>query len=178
MVEFKYADETEVKVSQLMTPEYANFFGNVHGGEVLKFVDNMAYVCCARYSGKVCVTASFDRVDFIEPVHVGELLNLVARIVYVGKTSMQVEIDIYAEDLPTGNIRHTNSCHVTMVALVDGKPSPVPKLICRNRADKARFIQARSRRELGFKYSEESALFRSTYSEMDDDELDKRMNEQ
>src|SRR5438105_1309140 len=108
----KYADETEVRVSQLMTPEWANFFGNVHGGHVLSLVDNLAYVCAARYSGTVCVMASVDRVDFYEPIHVGELLNLTARIAYVGRTSMEVEIHVHAEDIPTGKVWHTNTCHL------------------------------------------------------------------
>src|SRR5213595_1816337 len=116
-VPFKHADETEVRVSQLMTPEWANFFGNVHGGRVLSLVDNLAYVCAARYAGTVCVTASVDRVDFYEPIHVGELLNLTARIAFVGRTSLEVEIEVFAEDIPTGGVRHTNTCHLTMVSL-------------------------------------------------------------
>jgi acyl-CoA hydrolase len=172
MPEFKYADLTEVRVSQLMTPEYSNFFGNVHGGQVLKMADNMAYVCAARYAGTVCVTASVDRVDFYEPVHVGELLNLVARINYVGRSSMEVEIDVYAEEIATGTVRHTNSCHLTMVSLVDGKPAPVPRLVCRTREDKARYIQAKMRREMGLKYREERDRFLQQYEGMDDAELD------
>src|SRR5579872_6441770 len=130
MPEFKYADETEVRISQLMTPEWANFFGSVHGGQVLHLADNIAYVCAARYAGTVCVTASVDRVDFHEPIHVGELLNLMARIDYVGRSSMEVAIDVYAEEIATGTVRHTTSCHLTMVSLVDGKPAAVPRLIC------------------------------------------------
>src|SRR5918911_3506497 len=114
MQDSKYADETEVKVSQLMTPEFTNFFGNVHGGDVLKLVDEIAYVCAARYSGTVCVTAAVDRVDFHEPIYVGELLNLTARINYVGRSSIEVEVDVRAEDIPTGRVRLTNSCHLTM----------------------------------------------------------------
>src|SRR2546429_243559 len=125
----KYADETEVKVAELMTQEWANFFGNVHGGSVLRLVDNIAYVCAARYAGTVCVTAAVDRVDFHEPIHVGELLNVTARINYVGRSSLEVEIDVHAEDITTGATRHTNSCHLTMVALKDGKPAEVPRLI-------------------------------------------------
>jgi uncharacterized protein (TIGR00369 family) len=124
--EFKFADETEVKVSQLMTPEWANFLGNVHGGSVISLVDNISYVCAARFCGTVCVTASEDRVDFYEPIHVGELLNLTARITYVGRTSMEVETVVHAEEIPTGKVRHTNTCHLTMVSMVDGKPNPVP----------------------------------------------------
>src|SRR5690242_9136188 len=117
MPEFKYADETEVRVSQLMTLEWANFLGTVHGGQVLHLVDNIAYVCAARCAGTVCVTAAVDRVDFYQPIYVGELLNLVARINYAGRTSLEVEINVYAEDIQTGTVRHTNDCHITMVAI-------------------------------------------------------------
>jgi acyl-CoA hydrolase len=172
MPETKYADETEVKVAQLMTPEWANFFGSVHGGHVLHLVDNIAYVCAARYARTVCVTASVDRVDFYEPIHVGELLNLVARINYAGRSSMEVEINVYAEEIATGNVRHTNTCHITMVSLVDGKPHEVPRLVCRTREDKARYIQAKMRREMGLRYREERDEFVRQFAELDDAELD------
>jgi uncharacterized protein (TIGR00369 family) len=172
MQAFKYADETEVKVAQLMTPEWANLFGNVHGGQVLHLVDNIAYVCAARYAKSVCVTAAVDRVDFHEPIHVGELLNLVARINYVGRSSMEVEINIFAEEIPTGSVRHTNTCHLTLVALKDGKPTPVPRLVCRTREDKARYIQAKMRREMGLRYREERDRFLQQFEDMDDAALD------
>ena len=171
-VEFKYADETEVRAAQLMGMEWANFFGNVHGGQVMHLVDNIAYVCAARYSGTVCVTAAVDRIDFYEPIHVGELLNIVARINYVGRSSMEVEINVHAEEIPTGKIRHTNTCHFTMVALKDGKPTPVPRLICRTREDKARYIQAKMRREMGLRYREERDQFLKQVATMDDAALD------
>ena len=173
MPDFKYADESEVKVSQLMTLEWANIFGNVHGGRVLHLVDNIAYVCAARYSGTACVTAAVDRVDFHEPIHVGELLHLTARINYVGTSSLEVEIDVHAEDIQTGKARHTNSCHFTLVALKDGKPTQVPRLVCRTREDKARYIQAKMRREMGLKYREERNRFLHQFDEMDDQELDR-----
>ena len=172
MPEFKYADQTEVRVSQLMTPEWANFFGNVHGGHVLRLVDNIAYVCAARFAGTVCVTASVDRVDFHEPIYVGELVNVVARLNYVGRSSMEVEVDVFAEQITTGAVRHTNSCHLTMVSLVDGKPNPVPRLVCRTREDKARYIQAKMRRERGLRYREERDRFLEQFVAMDDAELD------
>lgn len=172
MSDFKYADMTEVKAAQLMTPEYANFLGAVHGGHVLRLVDNIAYVCAARYSGGICVTAAVDRVDFYEPIRVGELLNLSARINYAGRTSLEVEVDVYAEDIPTGAVRHTNSCHFTMVHLVDQKPAPVPKLVCRTREDKARYIQAKMRREMGLKYRQDRDAFLHQFDAMSDEELD------
>jgi uncharacterized protein (TIGR00369 family) len=168
----KYADETEVRAAQLMGTEYANIFGNVHGGQVLHLVDNLAYVCAARYSGTAAVTASVDRVDFHEPIHVGELLNLVARIVYVGRTSLEVEINVYAEDIPSGTVRHTNTCHFTMVALKDGRPTPVPRLICRTREDKARYIQAKMRREMSLRYRGERDQFVQQFADLDDAALD------
>lgn len=177
MIEEKYADETEVKAAQLVTMEWANFFGNAHGGQVLHLVDNIAYVCAARYAGTVCVTAAVDRVDFYQPIHVGELLNLVARINYVGRSSMEVEINIYAEDITNGSIRHTNTCYLTMIALKDGKPTPVPRLVCRTREDKARYIQAKMRREMGLRYREERDRFLHQFDNMDDSELDALLHE-
>jgi len=178
MADSKFADETEVRVAQLMTPEWANFFGNVHGGHVLHLVDNIAYVCAARYSNKtVCVTAAVDRVDFHEPIHVGELLNLVARVNYVGRSSMEVEIDVFAENIATGAVRHTNTCHLTMVAMEGGKPAAVPRLVCRTREDKARYIQAKMRREMGLKYREERDRFLKQFDDMSDEDLDALIRE-
>jgi len=169
----KNADESVVRVAHLMPPEWANFFGNIHGGQVLRLVDNTAYVCAARYAGTTtCVTAAMDRVDFYEPVHVGELLTIVARIAYVGRSSMEVDIDIFAQDIPSGRERRTNTCHVTMVALKDGRPTQVPRLICRTPEDKARYIQARKRREMGLRYRQERDAFLSQYERMTAEELD------
>ncbi len=172
----KFADESEVRVSELMLPSHSNFFGTVHGGHVLAVVDNIAYVCAARFAGATCVTAAVDRVDFHHPVRVGELLNLVARVVYAGRTSIEVEISVFAEDIQSGNVRHTNSCHLTMVAVHEGKPVPVPTLVCRTREDKARYIQAKMRREMGIKYREERDAFLSGISAMDDAALDAVIN--
>jgi acyl-CoA hydrolase len=174
----KFADETEVRVAQLMTPEWANFLGNVHGGHVLHLVDNIAYVCAARYAGTIAVTAAVDRVDFHEPIQVGELLHLVAKISAVGRSSMEVEVNLFAEEIATGTTRHTNTCHFTMVALRDGKPAPVPRLVCRTREDKARLIQARMRRQMGLRYREERDQFLRQYEGMEDAQLDALIGEQ
>jgi uncharacterized protein (TIGR00369 family) len=174
---FKYADQTEVRAAQLMGAEWANFFGNVHGGQVLHLVDNIAYVCAARYAATAAVTASVDRVDFHQPIYVGELLHLLARIVYVGRTSMEVEITVHAEEIATGKMRHTNSCHFTMVALKEGKPTPVPRLLCRTREDKARYIQAKMRREMGLRYREERDRFLQQFEALEDEALDTLIEE-
>ncbi len=171
--EFRYADETQVRVSQLMLPGAANSHGSVHGGEMLKLVDSIAYVCASRFSGGLCVTAAVDRIDFHEPILVGELVNLVARVCYVGKTSLEVEIDVFAEDIPTGRVRHTNSCYLTMVHLEDGRPAPVPRLVCRTREDKARWIQAKMRRDLSARQCEERERLVAKFDQLSEEELDR-----
>ncbi len=171
----KFADETEVKAAMLMNAVDANIFGNVHGGHVMKWTDEIAYACAARYCGGVAVTAGVDRIDFHEPIHVGELLHFAARIVYVGRTSMEIEIGIHAETITTGEIRHTNTCHFTFVALEsvsNPRPRAVPKLVCRTREDKARYIQAKMRRERGRKEREDREAFLKQFESLSDSELD------
>ena len=180
MTESKYADETEVKAALLMNATDANIFGNVHGGHVMKWVDEIAYACAARYCAGVAVTAAVDRIDFHEPIHVGELLHIAARVVYVGRTSMEIEIALHAEDIPTGHMRHTNTCHFTFVALENvqnPRPRAVPKLICRTREDKARYIQAKMRRERGMEYRKERDAFLKQFDALTDGELDVLLTE-
>ncbi len=118
---------TSASMTVLMTPDMANFAGNVHGGSLLKLVDQAAYVCASRFCGQYVVTLSVDQVLFREPIHVGELVTLNAAINYVGNTSMEVGIEVIAEDVKTRDVRRTNSCYVTMVALdEDGRPVKVP----------------------------------------------------
>ena len=113
----------------LMTPEMANFSGNVHGGAILKLLDQVAYACAARYCKSYVVTVSLDQVVFKEPIKVGELVTFKANVNYVGRTSMEVGIKVIAENLETREQRHTNSCYFTMVAMgKDGKSIPVPPL--------------------------------------------------
>lgn len=119
----------QLTMSVLMTPEYANFTGNVHGGDLLKLLDQVAYACASRYSGSYVVTLSVDQVTFREPIHVGELVTFLASVNYVGRTSMEVGIRVLAEDIQHRVIRHTNSCYFTLVAVDDkGKPRAVPAL--------------------------------------------------
>lgn len=116
-------------MSILMTPDMANFIGNVHGGDLLKMLDQVAYACASRYSGNYVVTLSVDQVMFREPIYVGELVTFAASVNYVGTTSMEVGIRVEAEDVRARTIRHTNSCYFTMVAIDDnGKPTPIPPL--------------------------------------------------
>jgi PAS domain S-box-containing protein len=130
-----------------MTPELANFAGNVHGGHILRLVDEIAYACACSYSAKYCVTLSVDRVLFKHPVRVGELLSMHAQVNYTGRTSMQVGVRVEAKDLRNGITRHTNSCFFTMVAMEDGKPSEVPTLVPRTEHDKLRWMRAEMARD-------------------------------
>ncbi|MBX3117622.1 MAG: acyl-CoA thioesterase [Fimbriimonadaceae bacterium] len=144
----KRASETRVSTAQIMQPNDANFHGYVFGGVILSMIDLTSYAVSGRFAEKLTVTASFDRVDFHEPIEVGELVEVVGYVTYVGRTSMEITLEIYADNVLKGNRRHTNTARVTMVAIEDGKPVEVPRLICESREDKIRFIQGRLRREV------------------------------
>ncbi|WP_052106940.1 acyl-CoA thioesterase [Coxiella burnetii] len=131
-----------------MTPKKVNFAGNIHGGYILKLIDQTAYACAARYSGHYVVTLSVDGVLFKQPIYLGELVTCYAMINYVGRTSMEVGIKVVAENLITGEKRHTNSCYVTMVAVDSNlKPVAVPPLTINDEIEQRRFDEAKMRRE-------------------------------
>ncbi|MFW9606657.1 MAG: acyl-CoA thioesterase [Pseudomonas sp.] len=133
----------------LMTPDKANFSGNVHGGTVLKYLDEVAYACASRYAGQYVVTLSVDQVMFKQPIHVGDLVTFMASVNYTGTTSMEVGIKVVTEDIRTRQTRHTNSCYFTMVAMdADRKPVPVPPWIPETAEEKRRFAQAQQRRQI------------------------------
>jgi acyl-CoA hydrolase len=139
----------QLTMTVLMTPDMANFAGNVHGGSILKLLDQVAYACAARYAGGYVVTLSVDQVTFLQTVHVGELLNLLASVNYTGRTSMEVGIKVFAEEIHTGVIRHTNSCFFTMVAVdAEGHPVPVRPLQPKTEDEQRRFRAATERRTL------------------------------
>ncbi|AJE16701.1 MULTISPECIES: acyl-CoA thioesterase [Stutzerimonas] len=139
----------ELTMTVLMTPDKANFSGNVHGGTLLKYLDEVAYACASRYAGQYVVTLSVDQVIFRQPVHVGELVTFLASVNYTGTTSMEIGIKVITEDIRRKTVRHTNSCFFTMVALgEDGKPVSVPPLNPVTPEQKRRFAQAYQRREI------------------------------
>ena len=141
-------DPRELHMSVLMTPDMANFSGNVHGGELLKLLDQVAYSCASRYAGCYAVTLSVDQVLFKEPIRVGELVTFLASVNYVGRTSMEVGIKVVAEDIQNRSVRHTNSCYFTMVAFQDGQPQPVPELVIENDVQQKRFEEAELRKQM------------------------------
>ena len=145
-------DRRSVTMSEIMTPDMVNFYGNVHGGYLLKLLDRVAYVCASRYSGKPTVTLSVDQVVFKEPIHVGELVTFYASVNYVGKTSMEIGIRVVAEDFFKNQTRHTNTCYFTMVAIDEkGKPTAVPPLTIENETHQQRKDAALLRKEARLK---------------------------
>lgn len=139
----------QLTMTVLMTPDKANFSGNVHGGTLLKYLDEVAYACASRYAGRYVVTLSVDQVIFRQPIHVGELVTFLASVNFTGSTSMEIGIKVITEDIRNQSVRHTNSCYFTMVA-VDGhgKSVPVPPLQPQTAEEKRRFAQAQQRRAI------------------------------
>jgi len=119
----------QLTMTVLMTPDTANFSGNVHGGHLLKWLDQVAYACASRYAGRYVVTVSVDQVTFRQPIFVGELVTFLASVNYTGSSSMEIGIKVLAQDIRSQDVRHVNSCFFTMVAVDDDrKPVPVPPL--------------------------------------------------
>lgn len=166
------AEDTRVTIAEVIQPNEANFLGKLFGGELLAKIDLCAYASSAKHSGMVCVTASFDQVDFHEPIEVGDLVTLNGQVTYVGRTSMEVLVEVYAENLKQGGKRHTNTARVTMVALLEGKPTEVPRLICNSHEEKVRFMQGQMRRDSRKKLNEERAKAYDAIEQMTDAELD------
>jgi acyl-CoA hydrolase len=142
-------ESSKLTMSILMTPDKANFSGRVHGGEILKILDQVAYACAARYTGSYVVTLSADKVFFRNPIPVGTLVTFLASVNYTGRTSMEIGIKVVAEDIQKRAVIHTNSSYFTMVAVDEnGKPIPVPPLDPSTSEGKRRFVQAEERRNL------------------------------
>ena len=136
-------------VSELMMPHQVNNLGHVFGGELLSMVDRAAAVSAMRHAGRPTVTVSIDRVDFREPIYTGELVTCTARVNFVGRTSMEVGVRVEAENLLSGEKRHTNTCLLTFVAIDDDhRPCPVPPLDLSDAEDDRRSREGRRRREV------------------------------
>jgi acyl-CoA hydrolase len=133
----------------LMTPDMSNFAGNVHGGLLLNYLDQVAYTCATRYARNYAVTLSVDQVVFREPIHIGELVTLQASVNWTGRTSMEIGVRVTTQDLLRHVVRHTNSCYFTMVAIgPEGRPVPVPPWRPGTAEERRRHAAAARRREL------------------------------
>ena len=141
-------DESASEITEFMMPGQVNNLGHVFGGVVLSMVDRAASVTAMRHARQPCVTVSFNQVDFKEPIYSGEVVTCKARIHYVGRTSMGIGVDVFAENPITGHRRHTNDCFLTFVAIDENsRPTPVQGLTLVTEEDKERFEDGKRRRE-------------------------------
>jgi len=152
----------ELTMTVLMTPDMANFAGNVHGGTLLRLLDQAAYACASRYAGRYVVTLSVDQVMFRQPVHVGELVTLMASVNHTGTSSMEVGIKVVAEDIRTQAARHVNSCFFTMVAVGDngqkvGVAPWTPATDEQRRRSRQALLRRRLREELHQRFAAEGS---------------------
>jgi len=131
-----------------MLPSHSNFSGKIHGGYILNLMDQIAFACASKHSRNYCVTASVNKVDFLNPIEVGELVTLKASINFTGRTSMVVGVRVESENIQTGEKKHCNSSYFTMVAKDDhGNNVPVPGLILETEQGVRRFARSIARQE-------------------------------
>jgi uncharacterized protein (TIGR00369 family) len=147
---------SQTTITELMIPSYANFGGKIHGGILLSLMDKVAYACASKHASTYCVTVSVDKVEFLEPVEVGELVSMHASVNYVGRSSLIIGIRVESQNVKLGTVKHTNSSYFTMVAKGDDeKPTPVPELILETTEEVRRCIEAMRMKEIKNKVKEE-----------------------
>ncbi len=148
MKKFKSPKESRVSITELMLPAHSNFSGKVHGGHILNLMDQIAFACASKHSQYYCVTASVNKVDFLNPIEVGDLVTLRASVNYTGRTSMVVGVRVESENITTGKKEHCNSSYFTMVAKdKHGKSTSIPGLIVTNEQGVRRFSRSIRRKE-------------------------------
>jgi len=139
---------SRITISQLMHPEHANLLGNVHGGWIMKLVDEAGALSCMRHAQKKVVTVSIDSMTFQQPIKLGDLVILNSEVTYTGRTSMEVTVEVVAENPITGESTHTNTAYLVYVALDDeGRPTPVPAVKAETEEDRRKLEQALQRQE-------------------------------
>jgi acyl-CoA hydrolase len=154
--------EKHLSMTVLMTPDLVNFSGKVHGGAILRLLDQVAYACATRFSGHYVVTLSVDQVFFRQPIHVGELVTFLASVNYTGRTSMEIGIKVVAENPRDRKKHHAMTSFFTMVSMdSEGRPTPVNPLVPENDVEKRRHAAALERRQLRAQYE---AAHRATHA--------------
>lgn len=139
---------SRISIAQLMHIEHANNLGNVHGGWIMKLVDEAGALAAMRHCGRRVVTVAMDSMVFRQPIRIGDLVILNAEVTYVGRTSIEVEVQVQAEDPMTAMRTHTNTAYVVYVALdSEGHPVPVPPLLAETDDEKRRMQEAHERQE-------------------------------
>ncbi len=139
---------SKISIAQLMQPEHANNLGNVHGGWIMKLVDEAGALACMRHAQRRVVTVAIDQLIFRQPIRIGDLVILNAEVTYAGKTSMEAEVQVTAENPVTGEQTHTNTAYLVYVALDrNGNPAPVPGLLAETDDEKQRMQKAQARQK-------------------------------
>lgn len=144
----KRPGESAATLHQYMMPAHANPQGNVHGGVLMKMMDEAAAIVAMRHAQRPAVTIAVDSLTFKSPVHIGQLVTLRAHVSYVRRTSMEIAVSVHAEDPIAGRLEHTNSAYFVFVALGDdGRPTPVPELILETDEERAMFAAGERRQQ-------------------------------
>ncbi len=139
---------SRIQLSQMMMPEHANIYGNVHGGWIMKLVDEAGALASTRHAAHRTVTVAIDQMIFRHPIHIGDLVILNAEVTYAGKTSMEVEVNVIAENPISGEQTHTNAAYLVYVALDDnGKPTQIPPLMVETPEEQVRMDEAVKRQQ-------------------------------
>ena len=148
MSETRRVKDSQITINQIMGATDANLYGNVHGGVIMKLIDEVGGIVAARHAHLPVVTVVMDSMTFISPVHVGELLRLDGSVNWVGRSAIEVGVKVQAENVLSGRLTHTNSAYVVYVALgADGRPTPVPSLILESDEERERFAAGERRQE-------------------------------
>lgn len=144
----KPVSASRITLTQLMHPEHANLLGNVHGGWIMKLVDEAGALACMRHAQRKVVTVAIDSMVFRQPIRIGDLIILNAEVSYAGRTSLEAEVHVSAENPITGERTYTNTAYLVYVALDDeGRPTTVPPLKTETEEEKRRIEKARERQE-------------------------------
>ena len=139
---------SRITISQLMHPEHANLLGNIHGGWIMKLVDEAGALACMRHAQRKVVTVAIDSMVFRQPIRIGDLIIINAEVSYAGRTSLEAEVQVLAENPVTGERTHTNTAYLVYVALDDeGRPTSVPGLIAETEDEKRRMERGKERQE-------------------------------
>jgi uncharacterized protein (TIGR00369 family) len=142
----KTSKASRISIAQFMQPEHANNLGNVHGGWIMKLADEAGAIACMRHAQKRVVTVAVDSLVFRQPIKIGDLIILTAEVTYTGRTSIEAEVQVIAENPISGERTHTNTAYLVYVALDDdGRPSTVPRLVAETDEDRERMEQAKKR---------------------------------
>ncbi len=148
MVKGKTVQQSRTEMTELVLPGDSNQLGNILGGKVMHWIDLAAAITANRHSGHVAVTASMDSLEFLHPIRVGEVVHLISQVNWVGRTSMEVGVDVYGENMDTGERRKTSTAFLTFVALnSEGKPVEIPPLVLTTPEEEERFHAAEARRQ-------------------------------